>query len=165
MDPSRRGGQQESEPKRVFVASRLSSIINEIYTSDQYAKIVVMGDFNDEPVDKSIRQVLSAEGDLEDLENGELYNPMMSIHLEGEGSYKYRGQWNMLDQILLSPALINGNKGYYYVRNSAAVFKKPWLLQQEGNYIGYPDRTYAGSKYLGGYSDHLPVYVDLYLHK
>lgn len=163
--PSRRGGQQESEPKRLFVASKLKAIIDEIYQADDDAKIIVMGDFNDEPYNKSIREVLEAEPEISEVEKGELYNTLAKPDREGQGSYKYRGNWNMLDQIMVSPALLSGSSGYFYLINSAEVFKKPWLLQQEGDYIGYPDRTYAGSKYLGGYSDHLPVFVDLYLMK
>lgn len=160
--PSRRGGQERSEPKRIFVATQLRKLIDNTFNQNPDARIIVMGDFNDEPFDQSIADVLGAQKNITDQAQ-ELYNPMWKLTDQGIGSYNYRDNWQMLDQIILSGELLDEDEGYKYVTNSADVLKKEWLLQQSGNYKGYPDRTYAGDNYLGGYSDHLPVLLELYL--
>lgn len=159
--PSRRGGQAKSEPKRIYVATQLRQLIENKLNHNNNG-IIVMGDFNDEPNNKSIAEVIGAQQEPVTTEE-ELYNPMWQLTEQGQGSYNYKDNWQMLDQIILSGDLLDEDEGYRYLNNSAKVFKEEWLLQQEGNYKGYPDRTYAGDTYLGGYSDHLPVLIELYL--
>jgi len=158
--PSRRGGQERSEPKRVLVASQLNSLIENTFEMDADAKVIVMGDFNDEPFNKSMAETLGATKE-KSTQAEVLYNTMWQLTEQGIGSNKYRGNWQMLDQIILSGKLLD-DQGYQYIPQSAQVFNKDWLLQQSGDYKGYPDRTYAGENYLGGYSDHLPVMIELY---
>ncbi len=158
--PSRRGGQKQSEPKRLWVATRLKNLIEDTFEKNANSKIIVMGDFNDEPFNKSVSETLGANK-TRSAQTESLYNPMWELIEQGIGSYKYRGNWQMLDQIILSGELLD-DEGYHYLPNSAQVFKEEWMLQPSGNYKGYPDRTYAGDNYLGGYSDHLPVLIELY---
>lgn len=160
--PSRRGGQSESEPKRIYVATQLRRLVDKTFAENADAKIIVMGDFNDEPFNKSIADVLGA-GKTWSTQPKSLFNPMWNLAEKGLGSYNYRDNWQMIDQIILSGELLDEDQGYRLSPNSAGVFKQKWMLQQSGNYKGYPDRTYAGDKYLGGYSDHLPVYLKFYL--
>lgn len=159
--PSRSGGQEKSEPGRVYVASQVKQVVNDIMQKDQMARIFVMGDFNDEPDNKSILEILGANGSP-DFAKKELFNAHFKLDQEGKGTYCYRGDWNMLDQIILTQGALETDEGYAYQKGSAAIFSPEWLKQQDaGKYTGYPDRTYAGSNYLGGYSDHFPVYIVL----
>jgi hypothetical protein len=119
-----------------------------------------VGDFNDNPSDSSLRYVLGA-GD----------NTQWAVNLAYEyrqlnpslGTGKYRGNWDMFDQIILSRSLYH--IGPEAPIPSLTVYNKPWLLQQDGKYKGYPLRTFGGKTYLNGYSDHLPVYAEIYLNK
>lgn len=117
-----------------------------------------MGDFNDEPQNISIESILGAKnfecnGDKSGI--NVLNNLSYTQKQAGFGSYKYRDQWNMLDQIIISSALLEGSLSY--ICNSFEVFKPGIMIIRSGQYQGAPDRTYAGEKYLGGFSDHFPV--------
>ena len=155
--PSRSGGLEETEPLRMLAAERVNRLV-QIY-ADQGMPSLIMGDFNDEPFDKSLMEVLEA-GPIVTKDSFGLMNPFWEPAALGEGSYKFRGQWQMLDQIIFNNDLLD-DKGYQYIDGSAQVFNRSWLLQQEGRYAGYPSRTYAGDQYLGGFSDHLPVMLQL----
>jgi predicted extracellular nuclease len=160
--PSRRGGQAKSEPKRVLVATKLREVVESLMKVNPNAKIVIMGDFNDETTDKSIQQVLMAKGKNFDASKGELYNAMANLDNEGHGSYNYKDNWQMLDQIIMSPNMFEAKSGWDYIYKSSAVYSEDYLRQTEpAKYRGYPNRTFAGRKYLGGYSDHFPVYIKI----
>ncbi len=119
-----------------------------------------MGDLNDDPTDPSVLTVLNAKGDKREVQPGDLYNPMWKLFKNGVGSLAYRDNWNLFDQIILTYPLINQeNNGFKFY--TARVFNKKFLFNKEGQYKGYPFRTFAGGAYQGGYSDHLPVYIIL----
>jgi predicted extracellular nuclease len=159
--PSRRGGERESEPRRIVAAKQARSIVDRLLQADPQAQVVLLGDFNDEPTNKSLQEVLRAKGDGFDAQAGELFNAMMALDNAQKGSYKYKDSWNMLDQIVLSGGLAD-RAGLAYVPESATIFGPEWLLQQTpAQYKGSPLRTFGGRKYLGGYSDHLPVFVQV----
>jgi len=158
--PSRWGGTAKSEYKRMYVASRVREVIDFIFAIDAKSKIIIMGDFNDEPANQSIYGILKAKEKPSGLISAELYNPMYQLEKENLGSYKFRDDWNMLDQIILSQSLLNKNS-LHYQDNSATVFSPEWLKQHESKWEGNPMRTFGGKKYLGGYSDHFPVYITL----
>ncbi|TNE78765.1 MAG: hypothetical protein EP332_13395 [Bacteroidetes bacterium] len=144
--PSRRGGQEASAGKRIQVAQQVRGALDSLLKVYPQAYSVVMGDMNDEPSDSSM-QVLKASSIQPML------NLMDGIHAAKEGSYLYKGKWDCLDQILIGSAM---NKLGSW---TPLVYKRDWMLEQEGKYAGSPWRTFAGNKYLGGYSDHLPVIV------
>jgi len=156
--PSRSGGEEKSRPNRIKAASVLKEKINEIFCADEKSLIVLLGDFNDEPNDTSISKVLNAKfyNCSEDITEKTLYNLSSKTYQDGEGTYLYRGDWNMLDQIIISDELIS-NKDLYYLCNSFELFKPDFLLTKSGKYKGAATPTFGGSKYLGGYSDHIPV--------
>jgi predicted extracellular nuclease len=158
--PSRRGGLAESEPKRVKAAKTLKAIVDGITDKNSKANIVIMGDFNDEPFNKSIRDELATAEDFDKLGGASLFNPMARLKQAGLGSYNYRGNWNMLDQIIISKALLDGEKAEYE-KYSAKIFSPEWLRQHGGTYDQYPFRTFGGRKYLNGYSDHFAVSIQL----
>ena len=149
--PSRREGISISEPKRLFAAKKVEEIIVEIEKDKPNAKIVVMGDFNDNPSNSSLKY----------LENNlQLFNPMVTLKSYTKGSLNYRGQWNLFDQILLSNNLFKTNKGKLQFEN-VSIFDNSSLRQTKGRYKGQPHRTFVGDKYQGGFSDHFPVYITL----
>ena len=161
--PSRYGGAEETEVNRDKAASVLRKRVNFYLAQSKDAKIIIMGDFNDEPGNESLLKVLNAQpydcdahGSLQNLKNGDiLLNTSYKDFQNGEGTYNYRNDWNMLDQIIISSTLIAGK--LKYICNSFRIFKPDFLVEQSGKYKGYPFPTYGGNKYLGGYSDHFPV--------
>ncbi len=158
--PSRRGGQDDSEKNRVKAASVLKKATQELFGRNANSKIIIMGDFNDEPTNISISSTLDAKNSVcgsNIKENGLLFNLAYPLKLAGFGSYKYRDQWNMLDQIIISTSLFRGSKKINYMCGSFEVYSPGFMVTPDGNYKGSPSRTYAGDKYLGGYSDHFPV--------
>lgn len=162
--PSRSGGMQETEAGRMLAANTLRNIVEEIFRNNQDANIIIMGDFNDEPDNRSILMEMQARGEMTNLDTGQLFNTVFKLDREGKGSCMNRGNWAMMDQIMISQGLLQNQKGqsdFIYRQESASVFAPDWLLEQEGTYAGHPRRTFGGGQYQGGYSDHLPVYIDL----
>lgn len=161
--PSRSGGEERSRPKRMKAAQLNKRIIDSLFSEDPYAKIINMGDFNDDPVSPSIKKLLNARGDKENLTLKELYNPMEKMHNKGFGTLAYRDTWNLFDQILISTELTkNQYSSYRYYK--AGIFNKNYLINPRGRYKGYPFRSFVNG-YTGGYSDHFPVYIYLIKEK
>jgi hypothetical protein len=158
--PSRSGGEKRSNPNRIAAAKLGRSIIDSIQKSEPDAKIIYMGDLNDDPTNESLTKYMLSNGKKKKLANKDMFNPMYEMYKKGIGSLAWRDTWNIFDQLLLSPTLLNGNIKELQFYNSK-VFRKPYLIQLDGNYKGYPLRTYAGGNYKGGFSDHLPVYLHL----
>jgi hypothetical protein len=158
--PSRSGGEIESAPKRNAAADLCLSAVQSIYKEEPGARIIIMGDLNDDPVDESLIKHLKIKTKPENVKSGDLFDPMWQLFRDGVGSLAYRDSWNLFDQIIVSSALMDKESGgYRYLK--AKVFNKKFLLQKDGAYEGYPFRTYSGGVYTGGYSDHFPVYLFL----
>ena len=164
--PSRRGGEAKSRPKRIAAAQLGKRIIDSLYNSNPQAKMVYMGDLNDDPVNPSIKKHLNAKGDMTDLRVGDLYNPMEKLYKQGIGTLAWRDNWNLFDQLICTSNLIEtGNDFSTYKLYKARVFNQPYLKQSKGNFKGYPFRTFVGPNWLNGYSDHFPVYLLLIKEK
>lgn len=155
---SRRGGEKASRPKRNAAGKLARHITDSLLALDKNAKIIILGDLNDDPVNPSVRTYLRARGDQKELKKGDLFNPMHELYKEGLGSLAYRDSWNLFDQVIISQGLL-GNDYSDFTFYRAGIFNRKYLLQKEGAYAGYPFRTYGGGVYLGGYSDHFPVYI------
>lgn len=156
--PSRSGGEARSKPYRIAAAKLNRRIIDSILDISPKAKIIAMGDLNDDPLDDSLKKVLKTKGKQPSLTRDALYNPMENLYKKGWGSLAYRDQWNLFDQIYLTANFVlNSYEGFHYWK--AGIFSPSYLLDQDGKYKGYPLRTYAGGSYIGGYSDHFPVYI------
>ncbi len=158
--PSRRGGEKRSAPNRKLAAELGRHIIDSLLSTDPDARIMYMGDLNDDPVNPSVLRYLRSTGDKTKAVDGMFFNPMWASYQKGIGSLAWRDAWNMFDQIIISPALVDGASGryrYYGVR----IFNEPYLRQKEGNFAGYPWRSYVGDSYIDGYSDHFPVFLIL----
>ncbi len=161
--PSRWGGQAESQPRRNFTAAVLRFHTDSILSASPTASIVVMGDFNDEPEDESLLDVLEALPDYTDPVSNKLYNISAGNRKKRSGSLKYQGEWFLFDQFIVSGALLNGSAVMQTSPEAFRVFNAAFLMVQDEAWFGYkPFRTYEGYVYKGGYSDHLPVIMDLW---
>ena len=149
--PSRREGVELTDPARLIASNKVVEIIHKINTEDNNAKIIVMGDFNDNPNNNSIKNMIQAH---------DLYNPMSNLPTYTRGSLNHRKEWNLFDQILFSTNFFEYNEGKHSF-SQVNIFDKDFLKQYKGKYKGSPFRTYAGYKYKGGFSDHFPVYLHL----
>jgi endonuclease/exonuclease/phosphatase family metal-dependent hydrolase len=146
---SRREGEKESEPKRMASSDKVGYIISILRLENPDAKIIVMGDFNDESSNNSIKRL---------VENSNLYNPMETLRSFSRGSTYHNRQWNLFDQILISINFFK-NSTTQFEYETANIFDEDFLKLFSGKFKGTPFRTYVGKKYNGGYSDHFPVYA------
>lgn len=149
--PSRRSGAQQTNSKRIEAAQTVRQIVEEIQENEEDPGILIMGDFNDDPLSESIKQHLLLPT---------LINPMERMMGLGRGSLNHKREWNLFDQIILSHNFLKMEQGTHHFAH-ADIFDKRFLKEWEGKYRGNPFRTFAGRKYLGGYSDHFPVYIHL----
>lgn len=156
--PSRSEGEEQSAPKRAAAAETLKRAVDSINAKFDDANIIIMGDFNDTPVDISIQRILMAKGVSDNYADESLVDLMTNMQAMGLGSYNYKGNWQALDQIIVSESLLDGT-GLQVNPASTIFVKKDWMLYHNDKYGDSPDRTFAGNKYIGGYSDHLPVFV------
>ena len=145
--PSRRGGEQASRPYRLHVASQLAEAVDSVYAISRDAKIIIAGDFNDYADSPALQYLYD--------------HHLINITADAKGShgakatYRWHGEWRSLDQILCSPSLAAR-------KQSSVIGDLPFLLEDDEKYGGKkPYRTYLGPRYLGGYSDHLPLVVQL----
>jgi len=160
--PSRRGGQLRSSAKREKAAYVVQKIIQEIREEEKDAKILVMGDFNDDPVDQSIKNGLNTTGSFKDLDKKKLFNPMEVLYHKGYNTLSHRDGLNLFDQIMLSYRFISPFKDFKsYHFYQAGIFNPDYLITQTGKYKGYPYRSFQNNTFSGGYSDHFPVFVYL----
>ena len=163
--PSRRGGEAQSEPNRVRAASTVRSKVDSVAKIRGTANILIMGDFNDEPDNKSIFETLRAKPYSTNMKPDELCN-LFYAHAKqkNKGSYKYGKLWNMLDQIIVSPNLLDQKRNFHALPESAVIFLQNFMMTDDKTHGGKrPKKMYSGMKYEGGYSDHLPVVVDFFV--
>lgn len=156
--PSRRSGARASEKLRVAAALLSRSIVYSLQLADPEAKIVVMGDLNDDPRDASVRRHLRALGSESALKPGDLFNPMDELFRKGVGSLAYRDRWNLFDQMIVSQSLLGKDYSSFRLLY-ARVYTKEFMTQRDGRFRDYPLRTYVGDQYMAGFSDHFPVYI------
>jgi hypothetical protein len=162
--PSRSSGEKVTAPLRAAAADLCRKAADSLFKIDKEAKILIMGDLNDDPTDESLTKHLQAKGKPEKVTSTDLFNPMWQLFQKGIGSLAYRDAWNLFDQIVISGAFLDkSNPGFRFYK--AQVFNRKFLIQKEGQYAGYPLRTFGGGVYQGGYSDHFPVYLFLIREK
>jgi predicted extracellular nuclease len=149
--PSRRSGNDITEEKRIKAAELATSIVHKINSEYPDAKIIVMGDFNDDPTSKSVKK---------HLVNDTFYNPMERLINTGYGTLNHKKTWHLFDQIIFSKNFIKIEDKKHSFKY-ADVFDEHFLKEWKGKYKGNPFRTYIGKWYQGGFSDHFPVYVYL----
>jgi len=146
---------------RDWAGKQVRALTDSIMASESHMKIIVMGDMNDDPDNTSMAKYLGAKKELKDMNSGDFYNPWWNIlRKDGQGTLAYQGAWNLFDQIVFSETLVNKDKKNDFSTLKLyknAIFKRDYLMQNEGRYKGTPKRTTAGGVWLNGYSDHLPV--------
>ncbi|HIB36448.1 endonuclease/exonuclease/phosphatase family protein [Mesonia sp.] len=158
--PSRSGGEARSRFKREKAAALNKKIIDSLQAEDPYAKIITMGDLNDGPYNTSVKEVLGAKAEKEEVKLKGLYNPMENMQKKGIGTIAYRDSWDLFDQMILSQPLLDDDySSYRYYK--AGVYNPQYLANPRGRYKGYPYRSFSDGGFSGGYSDHFPVYVYL----
>ncbi len=149
--PSRRSGNEETSYKRIKAAEVLKEFMAKIEITVESPNYIIMGDFNDGPSSESVKALMQSD---------RLYNPMEKLLSPERGSANYKRSWMLFDQILVSHNFFNYQKGTHSFAH-ANIFDEDFLTEFKGSYKGTPYRTYAGRKYIGGYSDHFPVYIQL----
>lgn len=155
--PSRYGGDKSSR-FRERAAEISKHIVDSIRKADPNAKVMITGDFNDDPKDKSCSEVLNAKKKQKDVGPNDLFNTTWMLYQKGIGTLCYQNQWNLFDQIIITGNLLGKDKSTLkYWKNK--IFNHDFMLQQEGKYKGYPLRTFSGKRFQNGYSDHLPSLI------
>lgn len=163
--PSRYGGEAASRPKRAAAAELTKYIADSIYQIDAKAKIIVMGDLNDDPYNIPCSEVLGAKRTREEVGEKGFFNTMWQMLDRGNGSLAYNGSWNLFDQIIISEPLLNANPAKEMGYWKAQIFNKPFLTVQEGKDKGTPLRTHKAGVWQNGYSDHYPTMIYLIKQK
>ncbi len=150
--PSRREGKKKSSNKRIKAAQELKQKVQELLDENADAKILIMGDFNDEPYNESIEQVLI------NVNNQKLTNLFYRHYIDGQGTINYQNKWMQFDQMLVSKAFLEGS-GLLIDQQSAKNYAEKWIMYRNHKGIYKPNKSYSGKKYHGGFSDHLPILV------
>lgn len=165
--PSRVGGEQISLNRRMQAARVMRSVTDSLQAASPETKVILMGDFNDDPTSPSVLEGLRSKNSPEGLQAGELFNPLGKHYLSGRGTLAYRDVWNLFDNIVVSANLLEtpadrlsllrdpktGDYGH--------IFDADFLIQKTGHFKGYPFRTFSSGRFQGGYSDHFPTYIYL----
>ena len=165
--PSRSGGEAKSRPLREKAAYQNTKIIAQVREKDPNAKIIIMGDFNDDPTNSSFKKVLKTKAKKKNVSELDIYNPYEELHKKGFNTLGYRDNINLFDMVLISsPLLDKGEKDFStYKMYQAKIFNKRFLTGKKGQFKGYPFRSFSYGGYTGGYSDHYPVYMYLIKEK
>ncbi|MDD3406391.1 MAG: endonuclease/exonuclease/phosphatase family protein [Paludibacteraceae bacterium] len=157
--PSKYGGEKRSTPRRRDAALTTKAICDSIFAIDAQAKIIIMGDLNDDPTAPSLVKYLGAKSEKKDVKPGELYNPCYNIYKQGIGSLGYNDVWCLYDQVLVSQALLDRDDLSKLVYWKSEIFNREFLKEQDGKRKGYPKRTSSGGVWTNGYSDHFPSFI------
>lgn len=156
--PSRRGGEMLSRDNRNGAARLAKRIADSVSIADPLAKVVIMGDLNDDPVNECVKKYIGTYADIHAAKDGKYFNPMEKPYKDGIGTLAWQDSWNLFDQIMLNKPWLPEHYEtwqYYAVR----IFNKPFVKSDFGSFKNYPFRTYSGGSYTGGYSDHFAVYI------
>lgn len=158
--PSRVGGEERSAPGRAAAAMVCKHHMDSIAKAEPNAKVIIMGDLNDDPVSPSVAIVLNAKEKADEVGKGGLFNPWITPYKKGLGTLAYQDAWGLFDQIIISyPWLNKQQDGFFFYQQR--IFNKEFMTENVGKYKGYPMRTWDGNAYRGGYSDHFPTYLIL----
>lgn len=157
--PSKYGGEKRSMPRRREAALTTKYVCDSLFAVNPEAKIVVMGDLNDDPTEPSLVEHLGAKGNRKEVEPKQLYNPCYNIFKKGIGSLGYNDVWCLYDQVLVSHAFLNTEDFSHLTYWKSEIFNRDFLKEQDGKRKGYPKRTTSGGVWTNGYSDHFPSFI------
>ncbi len=165
--PSRSGGEKASMPRRLAAAKVMKQVTDNLMSQNKGQKVILMGDFNDDPNSPSLTEGLKSVNREADVKDGDLFNTTAKLYNKGYGTLAYRDTWNLFDNIVITSNLLNAPQNEWHVlrdkRTGAfgRISQNPNLIQKTGHYKGYPFRTFSGDKFQNGYSDHFPVFIYL----
>ncbi len=157
---SRRGNQAETMYKRNQSALACKRIVDSINAINPNASVIVMGDLNDDPTDKSVTHSLSAKSEKANVTENDFYNPCFALFKSGKGTCGHNGNWHFFDQIILSYGLAN-NRSNTWQYNNIEIFNRSFNRNQFGKLKDFPYRSFSGTRWIDGYSDHFPIIVYL----
>jgi hypothetical protein len=157
--PSRRGGEAASAPKRKFAAGVCRKYIDSLRKENPMAKVILMGDLNDDPINESMTKVLNCKAKIKDVDARSMYNPFVAFYRKGLGTMAYQDAWGLFDQIVMTSGFVKGGTGLQYLE--AEVFNRPFMVEKFGNFKNYPKRSFSGNTWNEGYSDHWPTMIFL----
>lgn len=165
--PSRSGGEAKSRPSREKAAFQNTKIIDQVREKDENAKILIMGDFNDDPINSSFKNILKTKSKKEEVTEKDIFNPYEELFKKGYNTLGYRDNINLFDMVLISEPLLNKGENNFssYKMFKAMIFNQRFLTSRTGQYKGYPFRSFSDGGFTGGYSDHYPVYIYLIKEK
>ena len=158
--PSRLGGQEQSSYLREAAAALNKHIADSLLADDPNQGIIIMGDLNDDPMDRSVAKTLGAKRKQSEVKAPGFFNPWWEMLDKGIGTLAYKGQWNLFDQIIISDYFLGKDRKHlsYF---KCEVLNREFLKTKDGDRQGYPLRTYSGGVFLNGYSDHFPTIIYL----
>ncbi len=160
--PARSSGEARTVPRRNAAAAVLKQQMDSVRMKDPSTKLFAMGDFNDDPVNTSLKNILKAVGSPKDLSAQTPYlNLMYPLFKKGVASLAYQDAPNLFDQIIVTGNVISDTVGKEYSVYKTEVFAPSYLINRSGSWKGYPLRSWNGDQYTGGYSDHFPAFVVL----
>lgn len=165
--PSRLGGKEASEELRLALGRQMRAIADSVTRLRPDTRVVMMGDLNDDPTDRSVAEGVGAKPKAKELQAGDFFAPYAEMLKAGYGTLAYGDAWNIFDNILVSANLVNAGKGQWRLLKAGGskyyghIFRRSYMVQQQGQFKGYPLRTYVGNNFQGGFSDHFPVYVNI----
>lgn len=158
--PARNKGALETEEKRLQVADYVRKRVDQLFEENEHANIILMGDFNDEPEDKSLQYILRSKI-YPEIEYDEFYNLMSIDYQNHRGTNVYERDWLLFDQFHVSSSLLHRQGKYHVSQGRGFIHKSKQVLFQNKHGFKKPDETYSGDRYYGGVSDHLAVYMFL----
>jgi hypothetical protein len=158
--PSRSGGEERSMPGRKAAAAVCKAKTDSLMALNPNSKVIIMGDLNDDPISPSITKVLQAKGNMEDVKRSGLFNPWTNMYKKGIGTLAYQDAWGLFDQIIISESFLQKEQSGFQF-HKANIFNREFLVQKTGKWKGYSKRTWDGTTYNYGYSDHFPTYIVL----
>jgi len=162
--PSRYGGELESEPNRIIAAKTVRYVTDSLFRTNVKSNIIIMGDFNDYPANISLAQELGAIREWKIATSGKLYNLCAQFEKkEGVGSHKFDGKWGILDQFIVSGELLNENASFRTTKEDVHICRAPFLLKKDKTGEA-PKRSFLGTFFVNGFSDHLPIYLDIFVY-
>ncbi len=163
--PSRLGGKEASAFKRNAAAAQCRAIADSVRKINPATKVVIMGDFNDDATDKSVTEIMGAKSNIKKLEQGDLFCPFIDMLKAGYGTLAYQDSWNLFDIMVVSENLATGSTGSLKLKKAEGskfygnIFRRDYMIQKEGQYKGYPLRSFVGNNFQNGFADHFPVYI------
>lgn len=161
--PSKFGGELATEPGRIAAGKLVRQKVDSIRVFHPDARIIITGDFNDTPNSPPLRHGLGALPPIEPLLDNGLYNLHQHFEGKGLGTLKFQGAWEIIDMMIVSKSLLDRKHGVFTTLDGGKIFQADFLVEPDEGFVGFkPFRTYVGFKYHGGYSDHFPIYIDLF---